>query len=62
MTLEYRVMAHLVSGKPAPPEYLAFIMCDRFKWPWEYARALPLPEALLLLTMAGAEAKATKHG
>ena len=53
-------MAHLVSGKPAPPEYLAFILCDRFKWPWDYARALPLLDVLRLLTMAGAEAKSKK--
>lgn len=53
-------MASVAIGKPAPPDFLAFVLCDRFKWPWEYARNLPLDLALKLLTMASAEAKAAK--
>jgi hypothetical protein len=67
LTLEARIMAHLAIGgqaNPAPPEWIAHVLCDRYKWPLEYVRALPLPDTLALLTVLSAEGKVakTKHG
>lgn len=57
-------MAHLATGKPAPPEWVEFVLMDRFKWPIEYVRSLPLDDGLQLITMLSAEAKVNKshHG
>ena len=53
-------MAHLATGKPAPREWIEFVLLDRFKWTIEYVRALPMDEALRLMTMMSAEAKVNK--
>lgn len=60
-------MAHLGVGgarNPAPPEWIEFVIADRFKWPLDYVRSLPLADSLRLLTMMSAEAKVhkAKHG
>jgi hypothetical protein len=63
LTLEFRIMAHLAIGgaaNPAPAEYIAHVLCDRYKWPLEYVRALPLPDVLMLLNVASAVAKSSK--
>jgi len=53
-------MAHLATGKPAPQEWIEFVLLDRFKWPIEYARALSLEDGLQLITMMSAEAKVNR--
>lgn len=53
-------MAHLATGKPAPPEWIEFTIIDRLKWTLPEVRALPLDEALRLMTMMSAEAKVHK--
>lgn len=56
-------MAHLSiggQGNPAPPEWIAHVLCDRYKWPLENVRAMPLPDTLMLMTVLSAEAKAKK--
>jgi len=53
-------MAHLATGKPAPKEWIEFVLMDRFKWPVEYVRALPMTDGLQLITMMSAEAKVNK--
>lgn len=57
-------MAHLATGKPAPPEWIEFALMDRFKWTLAEVRTLTLNDVLPLLTMIGAEAKVNKakHG
>lgn len=57
-------MAHLATGKPAPPEWIEFVLMDRFKWSVEYVHALPLADGLRLVTLMNAEAKVNKshHG
>lgn len=50
-------MAHLATGKPAPAEWIEFVLLDRFKWPVEYVRSIPLIDGLQLITMMSAEAK-----
>lgn len=53
-------MAHLATGKPAPGEWVEFVLMDRFKWTLDYVRGLPLADGLPLLTMMNAEAKVNK--
>ena len=53
-------MAHLAMGKPAPPEWIEFMLMDRFKKSGAEVRAWPLNEVTRLLTMMSAESKATK--
>lgn len=60
MTLELRVLGHLLANAPAPLEWIEFVLMDRFKWSVEYARSLPAADGLRLLTMMGAEAQAIK--
>lgn len=57
-------MAHLGTDAPAPPEWVRFWLMDRFKWAPSVVDALTLPDAMRLMTIAGAEAKANKakHG
>ena len=57
-------MAHLATGKMPPADWLEFVLMDRFKWTLPEARAVPLPDAVRLFTMIGAEAKVfkAKHG
>ena len=50
-------MAHLATGKPAPPEWIEFVLMDRFKWSVEYVHALPMVDGLRLVTLMSAEAK-----
>ncbi len=54
------MLAHLLTDGPAPPEWMEFVLMDRFKWSVEYTRALPLGEGLRLVTMMAAEARAQK--
>ena len=53
-------MAHLATGKPAPSEWIEFVLLDRFKWPVEYVRTLPLGDGLRLVTLMSAETKVNK--
>lgn len=57
-------MAHLATGKPAPPEWIEFTIMDRLKWTLDEVRARPLGDILQLQTMMSAEAKVHKarHG
>jgi len=60
-------MAHLSIGgqeNPAPPEWIAHVLCDRYKWPLENVRAMSLPEALLQIGLLGWEAETNRqlHG
>lgn len=53
-------MAHLGTGRPAPAEYVEFLLMDRFKWTLPEARAVSLADGMRLLTMMSAENKAKK--
>lgn len=53
-------MMHLAMGKPAPQEWLEFVLMDRFKWTLAEVRSIPLDDGLRLFTMMGAEAKVQK--
>jgi len=53
-------MAHLAMGKPAPQEWIEFVLMDRFKWAIGYVRSLSLVEVYRLLTMMSAESKVRK--
>lgn len=53
-------MAHLATGKPAPPEWIEFTIMDRLKWTLPEVRSITLVEGLQLITMMGAEAKVHK--
>ena len=56
-------MAHLSIGgqeNPAPPEWLAHVLCDRYKWSLEYVRAMPLTDILMLLMLVSTEDEVTK--
>ena len=53
-------MAHLAMGKPAPQEWIEFVLMDRFKWAIGYVRSLSLVEVYRLLTMRSAESKVRK--
>lgn len=53
-------MAHLATGKPAPPEWIEFTIMDRLKWTLDEVRARPLGDILQLQTMMSAEAKVHK--
>ena len=53
-------MAHLATGKPPPPEWVEFVLADRFKWTLPQIRALSLADHLRLMTMMSAEAKVQK--
>ncbi len=51
-------MAHLSIGgqeNPAPPEWIAHVLCDRYKWTLHYVRALPLADVFALLLLMGEE-------
>lgn len=53
-------MAHLATGKPAPVEWIEFVLADRFKKSRAEIRDWPLDEGLQNLTMMSAEAKVNK--
>ena len=53
-------MAHLATGKPAPPEWIEFTIMDRLKWTLPEVRSIPLVDGLQLITMMSAEAKVHK--
>lgn len=53
-------MAHIAMGKPAPLEWIEFVLLDRFKWQPKFVRSLSLVEVSRLLTMMSAEVKSRK--
>lgn len=53
-------MAHLATGKPAPEEWLEFVLMDRFKWTPDELHSIPLDCLLPILTMMRAEHKSNR--
>ena len=54
------MLAHLLTGGPAPAEWMEFELADRFHWDLSTIRALSLADRLRLRTMMVAEARANK--
>ena len=55
-----RLMAHLWTGAPAPPEYIEYLLCCKFhKLPSEIRRE-SLADMLRMLTCMSVEAKRKK--
>lgn len=50
-------MLHWHTNEPAPPEYLRFILYDRFGWTPAEVEAIELSETLTILTIISEEHK-----